>query len=44
MFVLLVYMHNSMQVEARVPSDIPNVIKRDTVLAGNFCNTYLCTY
>ena len=44
MFVLLVYMHNIMQVEAHIPSEIPTVIKRDTVLAGNFCNAYLCTY
>ena len=41
---LLVYMHNFMQVETRSPSDIPTVVKRDTVLAGNFCNQYLCTY
>ena len=44
MFVLLVYMHIIMQVEVRVPYDIPTFVKRDTVLAGTFCNQYLCTY
>ena len=44
MFVLLVYMHNIMQVETRSPSDIPTVVKHDTVLAGNLCNQYVCTY
>ena len=44
MFVLLVNMHNIMQVDACVPSDIISIIKRDTVLAGNSCNQYLCTY
>ena len=44
MFLLLVYMHNIMQVVARVPSDILSFTKRDTVLAGNSFNQYLCTY
>ena len=37
-FVLLVYMHIIMQVEARVIYDIPTFVKRDTVLIGTFCN------
>ena len=38
MFVLLVYMHIIMQVEARVTYDIPTFVKRDTELTGTFCN------